>query len=359
MRTTLSLLRYIFIFCLLTTQAIATQSSQPLLEDEKNTINIYESRAKYVVFVHRYQRVMDRSMQIYDIPSGSGSGFVWGNQGFIVTNYHVIEGSKHIAVNFNGIRSRVELVGADPRKDIAVLKMLAAEALKQVRNLPPLKAIPSSELLVGQKAIAIGNPFGLDHSLSTGVISALGRTVPGNIGSLREMIQTDAAINPGNSGGPLFNSAGNLIGMNTAIFSKSGASAGIGFAVAAEDIARTANQIIKNGHVVLAGIGIERIQDSVAKQFGIDEGVLIGSVIPGSPAAKAKLQGSYRDGYGRIHLGDIITAINQKPINSFDDMYHIMSDINIGTPITLTFKRAGKTYSVRLSTIDITTLNNK
>lgn len=358
MKLLFRLIVFPLLFCLNINAAMAISSSQPLLQDERNTIAIYESLSKYAVFVHRYQRVMDRSMQVFDVPLGSGSGFIWNNQGFIVTNYHVVEGSKHIAINFDGMISKVKLVGADPRKDIAVLKVLSPNVKKRIVKLSPLSIMKSQELLVGQKAIAIGNPFGLDHSLSTGVISALGRTVPGNIASMRDMIQTDAAINPGNSGGPLFNSAGRLIGMNTAIFSKSGTSAGIGFAVPAEDIERAANQIIKNGRVILAGIGVERIEASIAKQLGIKQGVLVGDVIPGSPAAKAKLHGTYRDGYGRIHLGDIITGINQKRVYTFDDMYHIMSDISIGTPITLTINRNGKAYSLRLKTMDILKLSS-
>lgn len=339
--------------CFISYAPLVNARSTALLESEKNTIGIYKTYAKYVVFVHRYQTLMNREMQVFEVPYGSGSGFIWGRDGYVVTNYHVVKGSKTTAINFDGMISKTKLVGADPRKDIAVLKVLSPKLIKHIKLMPQLSIAKSSTLSVGQKAIAIGNPFGLDHSLSIGVISALGRKVPGNIGTLRDMIQTDAAINPGNSGGPLFDSYGSLIGMNTAIYSKSGASAGIGFAVPSEDIERAANQIIRNGRVTLAGIGVERIEPSIARQLGVKKGVLIGQIIEGTPAQRAQLKGTYRDGYSRIHLGDVIVAINGQEILSFDDMYHVMSEVKIGTDIKLTILRKSKILNLKLGTVDI------
>ena len=251
----------------------------------------------------------------------------------------------------------MELVGAEPRKDIAVLKMLSTKAIKKLHNMPPLALADSSQLLVGQKVIAIGNPFGLDHSLSTGVISALGRKVPGVAGTtLYDMIQTDTAINPGNSGGPLLNSQAKVIGMNTAILSKSGTSSGVGFAVPTEDIARIVNQIVKHGRVILAGIGVQRVDASTAHYLGVKHGILIGQVMRRSPAANAGLRGTYRDGYGRVHLGDIIIAINGHPIDNYDDMYHFMSELKVGSRITLSILRDHKKQHVKIRTIDIAEL---
>lgn len=324
-----------------------------LLPDEKNTIEIYQRTSQNVVFVHRYQRVMNRAMQIFDVPAGSGSGFIWDKNGHVVTNYHVIRGSKRLAVSINDIISHAKVVGAEPRKDIAVLKLLSNKALKKIQTYPALALADSSKLLVGQKTIAIGNPFGLDHSLSTGVVSALGRQVPGVANTLYDMIQTDAAINPGNSGGPLLDSQGKVIGMNTAILSKTGSSSGVGFAVPTEDIERIVNQIIKHGRVILAGIGVQRLDNNTASHLGIHKGILIGEVLPNSPAADAGLRGTYRDGYGRFHLGDVIIAVNGHPTKTYDAMYHLMSDIKVGSAITLTIMRNKHKMLVKVKTIDI------
>lgn len=341
------------IICLIFSCLLVVNTAFALLPDEKNTINVYKNTADSVVFVHRYQRIINNAMQIFDVPAGAGSGFVWDKQGHIVTNYHVIKGSKHLAISIGNLNSKVSIVGAEPRKDIAVLKVHSTKVLNRIAKQAKLKLANSHHLVVGQKVIAIGNPFGLDHSLSTGVISALGRQVPGIVGTLYDMIQTDAAINPGNSGGPLLDSQGRVIGMNTAIYSKTGSSAGVGFAVPTEDIERIVNQIIKHGRVILAGIGVQRIEPSIAKYLGVNQGILIERVLANSPAAQAKLRGTYRDGFGRFHLGDIIIAINGHPTKKYDDMYELMSDIKVGNPITLTLIRAKRKIRVKLTTIDI------
>ena len=167
------------------------------------------------------------------------------------------------------------------------------------------------------------------------------------------MIQTDASINPGNSGGPLLDSYGRLIGLNTAIYSQTGSSAGVGFAVPADEVLRIVSQIIKNGRVVLAGIGISRISPNIAASLGIDKGILIADVLPNSPAAAIKLKGTYRDNFGRIVLGDIITALNGHPIDTYDTLYNLLTKINIGEQITITIARHGKLINYKIKTIDI------
>ena len=247
-----------------------------------------------------------------------------------------------------------KVVGAEPRKDIAVLKIESPQALALLKEFKPFEIVSLTDLMVGQKAIAIGNPYGLDHSLSKGVISALGRKVPGVGGvNIRNMIQTDTPINPGNSGGPLLNSAGQLIGMNTMIYSQSGASAGIGFAVPADDIERIVTQIIKNGRVVLSGIGIQSVPSNMAHKLGIKKGILIADVLPNTPAYKAHLHGTHRDAWGRIALGDIIVALNGHAVRNYDVLYNMLTEIKVGAKVTVSIQRSGKQFDVQMKTIDI------
>ncbi len=330
-----------------------SQASASLLEDEKNSIQIYQKAASNVVSVHRFRQFVDEFHQPFILPRGMGSGFIWDKKGHIITNYHVIRGSRIIAVTLDNLTVKAKLVGAEPRKDIAVLKVSSKKALKKIKQLSPFKIAPSATLLVGQKTLAIGNPFGLDHTLTTGVISALGRRVPGLVNTINDMIQTDASINPGNSGGPLLDSQGRLVGMNTVIYSQSGGSAGIGFAVSANDIERIANQIIENGRVKLAGIGVERVDDTIARKLGVSHGVLIGRFMEQSPAKKAGLKGTYRDGFGYIHLGDIIVAVNGHKVRNYDDLYNIMSDINIGSQVNIKVRRDDDIKHFTIKTIDI------
>nr|WP_131781749.1 trypsin-like peptidase domain-containing protein [Legionella gresilensis] len=334
--------------------SISIASTQDdLLNYEKNTIEIFQKFSSKVVSVHRLATVQ-RAYTKMHVPAGAGSGIIWDNQGHIVTNYHVIKGADDLAVTIGNVTVPAKVIGAEPRKDLAVLSITSAKVLNLLKNVTPFEIIHSRDLLVGQKVIAIGNPFGLDHSLTIGVISALGRQVPGVGGvTIREMIQTDASINPGNSGGPLLDSKGRLIGLNTAIYSNSGASAGIGFAVPSDDVERIVPQLIKHGRVVLAGIGIRRVEPSIAKRFGIKKGILVLDILPHSPAAAAKLRGTFRDVDGRIHLGDIITAVNGHPIPNYDTFYNLLTDIKVGEEITITVQRAGKHINHKLKTIDI------
>lgn len=328
-----------------------------LLPDERNTIEIFQKSAPKVVYVHRLATVTNHSYQKMNIPDGAGSGIIWDDKGHIVTNFHVIKGADDLAVTLGNMTVPVKIIGTEPRKDIAVLEIRNPQALEKLKSYKPFEIVRIADLIVGQKAIAIGNPFGLDHSLSTGVISALGRQVPGIGGvTIRNMIQTDTPINPGNSGGPLLNSAGQLIGMNAMIYSRSGASAGIGFAVPAEDIERVVSQIIQHGRVVLSGIGIQRVEPNLAYRLGIRKGILIADVLPGTPAAIAQLRGTSRDQWGRIILGDTIVAVNAHPVENYDALYNILTDIKVGEQITVTIQRGNKQKDIKLKTIDIAAL---
>jgi S1-C subfamily serine protease len=325
-----------------------------LLPDERNTIEVFQKSSEKVVYVHRLATVTNRSQQKTQVPDGSGSGIIWDDKGHIVTNFHVIKGADNLAITLGKLTVPVKVIGTEPRKDIAVLKIQSPQALKALKSFKPLDIVHLNDLIVGQKAIAIGNPFGLDHSLSKGVVSALGREVPGIGGvTIYNMIQTDTPINPGNSGGPLLNSSGQLIGLNTMIFSRSGSSAGIGFAVPADDIQHIASQIISHGRVVLSGLGITRVEPKLASNLGIKKGILIADVVPNTPAAKAKLNGTYRDSWGRLVLGDVIVAINAHPVDTYDALYHMLSDVKIGEQVTVSIQRGNKQRDIKMKTIDI------
>lgn len=347
------LVYFMFISCLFTQMAGA--QSADLLAYEKNTIEVFEKSAPAVVYVHRMTAVKNFQIQsIQVVPVGTGSGIIWDNLGHIVTNYHVIQGADLLGVSIGNQIITAKVVGYEPRTDLAVLEITDARALAYIKKIKPFELAKSSELMVGQKTIAIGNPFGFDHSLTMGVISALGRQVPGFGGvSIHNMIQTDASINPGNSGGPLLDSSGRLIGLNTAIYSQSGASAGVGFAVPADELARIVPQIITHGRVLLAGIGIQRFEPSIARRLGVLNGILIADVIPHTPAEDAGLKGTYRDVYGRIQLGDVIVALNGHPVDDYDKLYHLLTQLKIGEWISLTIIRENHEINVKIKTIDI------
>ncbi|WP_298622955.1 trypsin-like peptidase domain-containing protein [uncultured Legionella sp.] len=328
-----------------------------LLPDERNTVDIFQKSASKVVYVHRLANVTNHSLQKMHVPAGAGSGIIWDDKGHIVTNYHVIKGADDLSITLGNMTVPAKIIGAEPRKDIAVLKVKSPQALSYLKSYKPFSIVHTNDLIVGQKAIAIGNPFGLDHSLSKGVISALGRKVPGIGGvTIHNMIQTDTPINPGNSGGPLLNSAGQLIGLNTMIYSRTGASAGIGFAVPADDIEKIVTQIIGHGRVVLSGIGIQRVEPNVAKKLGVKKGILIADVLPNTPAAKVNLHGTHRDQWGRIVMGDVIVALNAHPVPNYDVLYNLLTEIKVGQEVTLSIQRGNKQMDVKMKTIDIAAL---
>jgi S1-C subfamily serine protease len=318
------------------------------IEDERNTIDVFKSCAPSTVFVTQTRAVVDYFAGVeQEVPAGSGSGFVWDSAGHVVTNFHVVDGARSVTVTFSDQQVfDAKVVGLEPRKDIAVLKVEAPANL-----LTPIRVAKATQLEVGQKAIAIGNPFGLDHTLTTGVISAIGRQMQGAGGvTIRDMIQTDAAINPGNSGGPLLDSTGALIGMNTMIYSKSGSSAGIGFAVPVATITRIVPQIIKTGRAeqLGLGIGIDPMQQ-LERRNGI-HGVIVLAVPPGSSAAAAGLRGVTR-GRGRLVLGDVIIGVDDKRVETFDDLYTVLDSHKPNDVVKVTVARGQETATLQAKVV--------
>lgn len=358
MKRTSLLTSVLFVFsCFLISLSSSAATVNKFLPDEQNTIEIFRQATSKVIYVHRIKTVVGSHSELVHIPSGAGSGIIWDNKGHIVTNFHVIAGADNVAVSIGNHTFQAKIVGTEPRKDIAVLKLESSKALDLIKQFKPFKIARSKDLMVGQKAIAIGNPYGLDHSLTIGVISALGRQVPGVGGvTIRDMIQTDASVNPGNSGGPLLDSSGNLLGINTMIYSKSGSSAGVGFAVPADDIERLVQQIIQHGRVKMAGIGIQRVETRLAQKLGVKRGILISEVIPKTPAAKAGLRGTKRTKRGRIQLGDVIVGVNGKSVGNYDTLYNILSRMPVGETISLTIIRDHKKINLKIKTMDVGSL---
>jgi S1-C subfamily serine protease len=301
------------------------------------------------VFVTQKQIVVDWwAGKATEVPSGAGTGFVWDDDGHIVTNFHVTLDARSLTVTTQDQKVYpASVVGTEPRKDIAVLSIKIPKGTLKPITLPAA----DYKLEVGQKVIAIGNPFGLDHTLTTGIVSALGRQVDGIGGvTIRDMIQTDAAINPGNSGGPLLDSAGKLIGMNTMIFSKSGASAGIGFAVPVDTIRRVVPQLIAKGKVEQVGFGI-RIdpQARVERRLGI-AGVVVLEIIPNSPAQKAGLRGLTQTDQG-VTIGDVIVGIGDQRIKNYDDLYNYLDTKKVGEKLKLKVLRENREIETQIELV--------
>ena len=299
---------------------------------ERNNIEVFKNANRSVAWVTNSQIRRDYfSFNAYEIPMGTGTGFVWNRNGIIVTNYHVIQRASKITITLADHTSWVaEVIGVAPTKDLAVLRIEAPE-----EKLHPVRIGDSSQLEVGRKVLAIGNPFGLDATLTVGVVSALGREIDSNSGTrLKGLIQTDAAINPGNSGGPLLNSQGELVGVNTAIYSPSGGSAGIGFAIPVNAVKQIIPQLISHGRIMRPVIGISPAEDSIARNFGI-EGVVIVEVVDGSPASKAGLRGLRRNSRGYVILGDVIVRIDEFPIKTNDDLLTVLEKYRPGDIVTV------------------------
>jgi len=314
-------------------------------EDEANTTDIYRQASPAVVYVTSTALRRNRfSMNIEEIPQGSGTGIIWNDQGLIITNFHVIAAAQRLTVTLaDRSTHNAEVIGIAPEKDLAVLRIEApAEALVTL----PLG--DSSELEVGRKVLAIGNPFGLDTTLTTGVVSAMGREINApNNRRIRGVIQTDAAINPGNSGGPLLNSMGQLIGINTAIYSPSGASAGIGFAIPVNTVKEVVPQLIAYGRIMRPVTGVELASDRWARRYGI-QGIPIVRIFPGMPAEEAGLIGAWQNQRGEVVLGDVITAIDDQPVTSNDDFLSYLERKRPGDEVTITTERAGETRTFQL-----------
>eukprot|EP00238_Polyblepharides_amylifera_P014184 CAMPEP_0196581168 /NCGR_PEP_ID=MMETSP1081-20130531/32746_1 /TAXON_ID=36882 /ORGANISM="Pyramimonas amylifera, Strain CCMP720" /LENGTH=449 /DNA_ID=CAMNT_0041901289 /DNA_START=109 /DNA_END=1458 /DNA_ORIENTATION=+ len=316
--------------------ASAMYTSAPpfrLSGEEGTIVKLFNANTPSVVYINNLAlRRDDFTLDVLSVPQGSGSGFVWDNDGHIVTNFHVIRGAQNISVTLiNQETFPATVVGFDPDKDVAVLKIDAKKG-----DLRPINVGTSEGLQVGQTVYAIGNPFGLDHTLTMGIISGLNREIDNaiNMRPIQNAIQTDAAINPGNSGGPLLNSAGSLIGMNTAIYSSSGTSSGVGFAIPIDTISGIVEQIIKFGKVTRPVIGISLAPDVALEQLGV-KGVLVLDAAPGSPAAEAGIRASRRDEFGRLVLGDIITKINGKNIKNASDLFRFLDTCKVGQTIQI------------------------
>jgi S1-C subfamily serine protease len=289
-----------------------------LTPEERDTIDLFQEASPSVVFITTLEvrRPSPFSLDVTAVPRGSGSGFIWDERGHVVTNFHVVQGADVLQVTLaDQTTHRARPVGGEPEKDLAVIRL--EDPPERLRPLPVGR---SSDLLVGQSVLAIGNPFGLDQTLTTGVISALGREIESVARiPIRDVIQTDAAINPGNSGGPLLDSAGRLIGVNTAIYSPSGASSGIGFAIPVDTVNWVVPQLIEFGRLQRPTIGITTFDAARIRGAG-ERGVLIRDVFDGSGAARAGLRPTRRDRTGRIVLGDVIVSVNGTEINDTDDL---------------------------------------
>ncbi|THG18381.1 hypothetical protein TEA_015456 [Camellia sinensis var. sinensis] len=377
--------------------AFVVNTPRKLQSDELATVRLFQENTPSVVYITNLAVRQDAfTLDVLEVPQGSGSGFVWDKQGHIVTNYHVIRGASDLKESCSSVdcvelepkvlvdfgvahcrgfdigvmdstlgktipRRRQDLkrqigvgsirfgcgftsvtladqstydakvVGFDQDKDVAVLRVDAPKD-----KLRPIPVGASADLLVGQKVYAIGNPFGLDHTLTTGVISGLRREISSAATGrpIQDVIQTDAAINPGNSGGPLLDSSGSLIGVNTAIYSPSGASSGVGFSIPVDTVGGIVDQLVKFGKVTRPILGIKFAPDQSVEQIGVS-GVLVLDAPANGPAGKAGLQPTKRDSYGRLILGDIITSVNGKKVSNGSDLYRILDQCKVGDKVTV------------------------
>ena len=306
-----------------------------LAADEKATISLFKQSSRSVVHITTLAAARDFDFNVVDVPQGTGSGFIWDEKGHIVTNFHVARGADQWKVTLADQSTwDATPIGGWPDTDLAVLQIDApADRIK------PLLVGTSADLEVGQKVFAIGNPFGLDQTLTTGIISGLGRRIPSLTGKdIEGMIQIDAAINPGNSGGPLLDSRGRLIGMNTAIYSPSGTSSGVGFAIPVDTIQRIVPQLLRYGKVVRPVLGADYLPDSYTRKRGLT-GALIGPIAPGGPAAQAGLRPTRRARTGGFVLGDLIVAVDGRPVENVDGLFAALELHEPGQKVKLTVVR--------------------
>jgi S1-C subfamily serine protease len=291
---------------------------------------------------------------------GSGSGFLWDDRGHVVTNYHVIEGAQDISVSFgDDVNLAATVVGADPQNDLAVLLVESPPAIAR-----PLEAGGSADLKVGQTVLAIGNPFGqFDRTMTEGIISALNRTIQTENKVLRGVIQTDAAINRGNSGGPLLDSRGRLIGVNTAIFSPTGASAGVGLAIPVDKVRRVVPELIANGRYPHPWLGLEELGYEIspalaqALNLPVQEGLLIARIYRNSPADEAGIQTAQEEvilGNRRYYIGgDILTAIDDRPLTTWEQLNaYLDEEASVGQTVTLAILRDGEPLQLQATLVD-------
>ncbi len=328
--------------------AAHNQETALLTNDESNNIAIFSDISPSVVFVTNTEVRRQRfTLNVMERPRGSGTGFVWDETGLIVTNFHVVYGANKITITLqSGKTYLAEVVGTSPAKDLALLRIDAPN-----EKLNPIPLGDSSALAVGRKVLAIGNPFGLDTTLTVGVVSALGREIKSiSNRTIKNVIQTDAAINPGNSGGPLLDSMGRLVGVNTAIYSPSGASAGIGFAIPINTIKTIIPQLLTFGRLNRPVLGIETLTDYWARRLRV-KGVAILSVKDNFPAHLAGMIGVREDRRGNIHLGDVIIALDGEPVINEDTLLTLLEQHQPGDKVTITTLRNEeiKNYDIVLS----------
>ncbi len=317
-----------------------------LAEDE--IINIAVFKAVSPSTVHITTIAAQRNLFTQDVtqvPSGTGTGFMWDERGHVVTNFHVLAGSTGARVTLSDHSEwKAALVGVFPDRDLAVLRIDAPKD-----KLKPIALGTSKDLQVGQRVYAIGNPFGLDQTLTTGIVSALNREIQSmNQRTIRGVIQTDAAINPGNSGGPLLDSSGRLIGVNTAIYSPSGASAGIGFAIPVDEVNRVVPRLIRDGKFVRPALGVQSAPPQLHAALKLPKGLAVVGVVKGSPAEAAGLSPYRRGPKGETIAGDIITALAGKPVATLDEMLDALERHQPGDTVALTLLRGGKSVEIKV-----------
>ncbi len=326
----------------------AVSARAPIASDEQATIDLFEKSKASVVYITTRKEVVDFwTRNTFSVPQGTGSGFVWDDNDHVVTNLHVIANASEAWIRLSDGRDyNATLVGASPDHDLAVLRISVPS------NRPaPLPIGTSHDLKVGQRVFAIGNPFGLDWTLTTGIVSALDRSLSAENGAtIEHLVQTDAAINPGNSGGPLLDSSGRLIGITTAIYSPSGAYAGVGFAVPVDTINRIVPKLIATGRYQRPTLGISMDDDfnqAITQQLQV-QGVAVLRVFPNSGAAEAGLRAAQRGLRGDVEVGDIITELDGKPVTSPAAILSLLDEHEIGDQVRLTILREGKPLSVSL-----------
>jgi S1-C subfamily serine protease len=328
-------------------QARAVTARADLSDFERNNIEVFRAVSPSVVNITTVEHMASLfSRRITEVPRGTGSGFIWDADGHVVTNFHVIQNSDGARVTLADQSSyTAKLVGAFPDRDLAVLQI---EAPKD--RLPPIVVGASENLVVGQAVYAIGNPFGLDQTLTTGIVSALDREIESvTRRAIRGVIQTDAAINPGNSGGPLLDSAGRLIGVNTAIYSPSGGSAGIGFAIPVDEVNRIVPRLIKDGRVTRPTMGVSAAPPDFNDALGLGKGLAVVGVESGGPADKAGLTPFKRERTGGIVIGDMIIAIGDVEIANFDDMLDQMERHQPGDKVGVKVRRGDKERTIEVT----------
>ncbi len=326
-------------------QSRAVAARGALAADEQRIVTLFEQAAPSVAYITT-QVVQTNMWMEQRVSEGAGSGFVWDAQGHVVTNHHVVEGAQRVFVQLDaGEPIEAVVVGRAPEYDLAVLRLSRFPA-----SIRPIPVGTSRDLKIGQSVFAIGNPFGLSRTLTQGLVSALDRELPTT--GYREVagvIQTDAAINPGNSGGPLLDSAGRLIGVNTAIRSASGSSAGVGFAIPVDLVNRLVPALITRGRAPLPGIGFQAVDPQLVARSGVS-GVVLERVVPGGPLAQAGVQPLNRKSG---ELGDVIVGANGKPVRTLSDLMLEVEKSGIDSSVELTLKRGEAQRKVKVKVIDV------